>query len=400
MEKSAPHNKIQPIGSYLAEKSSDSVIPVDRALDIQTELEKKGIYLPIGRIFVESGDIDEALLEECLLNQRREILSSVSLFVSLSPDAIAELAAASKTVVLPPGEIVCRNSDNSCIYYVIASGHVKVFRQGNGKTEVQLATLGPGDGFGEIALLTDWPRSASVETVERTGLILIPGDAFEKAVFSHPEAAKACAKTLAERLAKGNVLIMEASSAGRAYRQFISQHFRRKEQMLIGNSPAVMMLLQEIEDIAGNNKPVLVRGEPGTEMLEVAELVHELKGETEGILMDMDAKAANGTNAHGPEIDDPRYEELLQSSILFGRTDNTLTFAPEKRLGLLTLTRGGVVVIQNVEHLAAGVQGQLADYLETGMFCAMGENTMLPSNARIVATSSTDLAALTEERRV
>ena len=203
----------------------------------------------------------------------------MDLFEPLTPEALADLASVSENVILPPGETIYRNSDKGDNYYVVASGSVRVFRQGNGHSEVTFASLGPGDGFGEIALLTDEPRSASVETMERTSLVRIPRDAFVKAVFSNPDAARTCARILAERLARDNVHIVEASSTGLAYRQFISEQLRRDEPMLIGNSSAVMKLLSEIEDIVGNARPVLVSGEPGTEMQDVAGLIHMLRRE-------------------------------------------------------------------------------------------------------------------------
>jgi len=390
------NDKIQPIGSYLARNQGAGIMPIDRALKIQAELEKQGIYKPLGRIVVENSGFENSFLEECLLSQRLDILREITLFEPLPDQALAELAAVLKNVILPPGEIVYRTSDKGDNYYVIASGSVRVCKQDEGDAGVTFAFRGPGEGFGEIALLTDAPHSATVETIEKTSLILIPRDVFLNAVFSHPAAARVCARVLAERLGRGYVQLVEEHSTEQAYRRFISEEMGHDEPMLIGNSAAVMKLVSEIDALSGSGKPVLVTGEPGTEMQDAASLVHEMGKDGQGLLMGMDAKSISTAGTQG---DDPFSVALSQFSMLFGRGQNALSFAPDRRLGLMTMALDGTVVIENIEYLATKVQKKLADYIEKGCFVAVGETEVLRSNARLIATSSADLAALAEGHR-
>lgn len=385
-------NKIQPIGSYLARSHGGKTMPIDQALAIQADLEKQGIYKPLGRIVVEDCGVENSFLEECLLSQRVDLLKSITLFATLPDEALTELATVLKNVILPPGEIVCKPFDKSDTYYVIASGAVKVCRQEEGDAGVTFAFRGPGEGFGEIALLKNAPHSATVETTERTSLIIIPRDAFLKAVFSHPDTARACARILAERLGRGYVQLVEEHSTEQAYRRFISEEMKQSEPMFIGNSAAVMKLVGEIDALAGNNRPVLVTGEPGAEMKDVAGLIHEMKNAGQSLIMGMDAK---NLSSAGAQANDPLVVTLSQFATLFGRGQNALDFAPDRRLGLLTMAHDGMVVIENIEYLAAKVQKKLADYIEKGCFVAVGETDVLRSNARIIATSSADLAAVT-----
>ena len=389
----ANNNTIQPIGSYLAKNQGGKVMSIDQALAIQSELEKQGIYKPLGRIVLENSGLESAFLEECLLSQRVDILKRVTLFESLPDESLTELAAVLKNVILPEGEIVYKRSEKSDTYYVVASGSVRVCREKDGDGDVTFAVRGPGEGFGEIALLTNALHSATVETIERTSLILIPRDAFINAVFSHPDAARTCASILAERLGRGYVQIVAEHSTEQAYRQFISEEMGKAEPLLIGNSAAVMKLVSEIDALAGNNKPVLVTGEPGAEMQDAAGLIHEMGNAGQGLLMGMDAK--NISSAAGHE-DDPLAVTLSQFAVLFGRAQNALSFAPDKRLGLLTMAHDGTVVIENIEYLSPRVRKQLADYIERSCFVAVGETEVLRSNARIIATTSADLAALSE----
>ncbi len=367
----------------------------DRVLNIQAELAQGGIYKTLQQIIMENCDSAGPVPEDYSVKLFEDLLGRVDLFKSLPPEALSELAAAADNVILPADDIVYSHSDKGSTYYVIAHGSVTLRRYGTEGDNITFATLGPLEGFGEVALLTDRPRTASVETIEITSLILIPKDAFLKAVFSNQTAAKTFAGILAEKILKGNHRLVEASSTNTAYVQFISEQLSRAEPMLIGNSRAILKLLSEIENIAGNNKPVLVMGEPGTEIFDVAGLIHEMGKDSENLFMSMNAKTLDFAEVHDVNRNDPLFIELIQSSTLFGRGHNALPFAPDRHLGLLTMACGGIVVIEDVEFLVPRVQELLADYIERGCFHAVGENDLLHSNARIIAASSADLSALT-----
>lgn len=375
-------------------RTSGNPLFTDKVLHIQAELARQGIYKTLKRIVIENYDLNENAPDECLRNMWEDVLSRVELFKSLPPEALSELAAVSDNIITQAGEVVYRHSDKGNAYYVIASGSVKVRKHGGGGDDITFATLGQGQGFGEVALLSDAPRSASVVAAETTSLILIPKDAFLKAVFSNPAAARTCARIIAERLLKGNQRVVEASSAKTAYRHFISEQLRRDEPLLSGNSRAVAKLVAEVQNIAGNEKPVLVVGEPGTEMLDVAGLIHDLGRSSESFFIGMDAKTVDFAEVDGVNKNDPLYIELVQSAILFGSGHNALPFSPDRRVGFFTMADGGTVVIENIECLAPRVQELLADYIEKGWFRAVGDKEMLHSDARIIATSSADLTAL------
>lgn len=391
---SSKKKAIRLIGDYLAERCAGTVLPIEQTLRQQAALERQGIYEPLGNILAEKNGIERPVLEECLLAQRADILAAVPLFETLPRDVLLEVARSVTTVVLPPGAPVYRASDVADRYFVIASGGVRVFRQEEAGAEVTVARRGQGEGFGEIALLTGKPHASCVETLERTGLIIIPSDVFLKTVFSHPPAAQTCARILAERLSSGYGRIASVSFTEQAYRQFIADQLRKEEPLFIGNSPLVMNLVKEIEALSGSDSAVLIAGEPGTEMRDVAGLLHEMSRKERGLFMGMDATSGDGADGEAAAGNEQLILELNQFGTLFGRGHNALPFAPDRRLGLLTMAAGGTVVIENVEHLTPRVQAKIADYLEGGRFAAVGEQEVLRSDARIVATTSADLAAM------
>ena len=83
------------------------------------------------------------------------------------------LAARGEWLRLGPDEVVVRQGDPADGFYVLAAGHAQVLTDGT-----STATLGAGDHFGEIALLRDVPRTATVRTTTPVRLFRIDAEAF------------------------------------------------------------------------------------------------------------------------------------------------------------------------------------------------------------------------------
>ncbi|MDH5491862.1 MAG: Crp/Fnr family transcriptional regulator [Myxococcales bacterium] len=106
----------------------------------------------------------------------------------------------------PPHEILFRDGEMGERMYVIRSGRVRIYKEAGG-SEKTLAYLGPGEFFGEMAILNNKPRTASAETVEETKLLVIDGKTFGSMVVSNSEIAVRLIRKLARRLDNANELI-------------------------------------------------------------------------------------------------------------------------------------------------------------------------------------------------
>ena len=95
-----------------------------------------------------------------------EFLKSVDLFKHLTPSEIANVADRMDSRKYKSGEVVIRQGDPGEEFFLIGRGAATVTTQHPGEPERQVAALGPGDVFGEMALLTDEPRNATVLAVE------------------------------------------------------------------------------------------------------------------------------------------------------------------------------------------------------------------------------------------
>ena len=122
------------------------------------------------------------------------LLRSMPLFAALPAPAIEGVARAIEPLELPAGTVVIRMGDEGDRFYVIADGEVEVSRDGTA-----VARLARGAGFGEIALLEDVPRTATVTALTDVRLYTIVKGPFVTAVTGHAPAAQAASALVSKR---------------------------------------------------------------------------------------------------------------------------------------------------------------------------------------------------------
>ncbi len=122
-------------------------------------------------------------------------LEAVPMFAPLTPGVLESLARSLITVPVAAGEVVLREGEDSDRFYVIDSGLVEVTQQG-----AVLRREGPGDFFGEIGLLRDVPRTATITAVNDTVLVALERDDFLAAVTGEREARSAADEVVNRRL--------------------------------------------------------------------------------------------------------------------------------------------------------------------------------------------------------
>jgi CRP/FNR family transcriptional regulator, cyclic AMP receptor protein len=128
------------------------------------------------------------------------VLKSLPMFASFSPEQLRALAplvmrrsASRATAIMREGDAV------DCLYIVI-SGRLKVMvGEADGK-ETILSILGPGEFFGEMGLIDDNPRSASVVAIEPCELLAVTRTAFRRCLVENSELAMAVMRVLVRRL--------------------------------------------------------------------------------------------------------------------------------------------------------------------------------------------------------
>ncbi|UCE31811.1 MAG: cyclic nucleotide-binding domain-containing protein [Burkholderiales bacterium] len=127
-------------------------------------------------------------------------LKRVPLFSSLSDPQLDALAAASVRRSFPKGRIICNEGEPSQSLYILLAGRAKIQRSDAEGKEVILAVIGSGEFFGEMSLIDDEPRSASVITIEPCEFMAIQKETFKSMLVQNNELAMAIMRGLVRRL--------------------------------------------------------------------------------------------------------------------------------------------------------------------------------------------------------
>jgi CRP/FNR family transcriptional regulator, cyclic AMP receptor protein len=126
-------------------------------------------------------------------------LKSIPFFSSLSDNVLFALAEKSKTIRFPKNAIIMHQGELSHSFHIILTGKVRVYVSDE-ENEYFLQTQGSGSYFGELALLTDTPRSASIKTLERTTCAVISQSDFMQWINQHIEVSPVLLQTMAEKI--------------------------------------------------------------------------------------------------------------------------------------------------------------------------------------------------------
>ncbi|MFA7667066.1 MAG: cyclic nucleotide-binding domain-containing protein [Burkholderiaceae bacterium] len=119
---------------------------------------------------------------------------------SLSEPQIEALAAGSARRSFPRGRTIVAEGEPSQSLYILLAGRAKVQRSDADGKEVILAVLGSGDWFGEMSMIDDAPRSASVVTLEACEFMSIDKNSFRALLRQSPEICMAVMRQLVTRL--------------------------------------------------------------------------------------------------------------------------------------------------------------------------------------------------------
>lgn len=139
-----------------------------------------------------------------------DTLRKVPLFANLQPKQLKSLAKWAVSRNFAPGQAIVTQGQLGLGLYCIQSGRVKITQKtGGGEREVR--EMGAGDSFGELSLLSDTPRSATVTAVEPTTCVLLDKPRFLAELRTYPDIALEILPVLVDRLLESDRRIAELS---------------------------------------------------------------------------------------------------------------------------------------------------------------------------------------------
>ena len=133
-----------------------------------------------------------------------ELLGGVPVFSTLVREDLQRIAQFAVPREFEPGEVVFREGDASDTCYVVRDGRARALRTHTDGRTLTLATFGPGDIFGELALFEDERRSATVEAIEQTGAVAVLGPDMRRLMAEHAEISSRLVIALGRRLRETN----------------------------------------------------------------------------------------------------------------------------------------------------------------------------------------------------
>ena len=198
-------------------------------------------------------------------DENKAFLKRVALFSGLTDSQIERLAAGSVRRSFPKGRTIVAEGEPSQSLYILLSGRAKVQRSDTEGKEVILAVLGPGECFGEMSLIDDAPRSASVITIESCDFMSINKESFKSMLVSSPEICMRIMKGLVKRLREADKKI-ETLALLDVYGRVARVLLDFSEQ--VGNDRIVKSKLprQEIAKMIGASREMVSRVMKGLEV--------------------------------------------------------------------------------------------------------------------------------------
>ncbi|MGG1517932.1 ABC transporter transmembrane domain-containing protein [Paenibacillus oryzisoli] len=129
-----------------------------------------------------------------------ERLARLPFFDGIAEELLGDLASLFTTEACQEGDVIVREGEQGDRCYIIVRGKVGIWKQVPGQGDVRVAVLQDGDHFGEIALLRNSPRNATVKAMGPAVLLSIRREAFDRLTAAHPQILQTLERTLADRL--------------------------------------------------------------------------------------------------------------------------------------------------------------------------------------------------------
>lgn len=173
---------------------------------------------PVVLLSLSKGEFDRLVRQYVSLGENVDygckygwLLRSMPIFDELNSQQLDWLSQQLHAESFAPGQVIFREGERGDKFYMVESGRLAVSRQINGTTTV-IDQVGPGQYVGEIALLQDRPRTATITAIEETMLLSLEAEAFHKLVAGYGHLSQTVSKAGSRRMAhleRADLLVKE-----------------------------------------------------------------------------------------------------------------------------------------------------------------------------------------------
>jgi CRP/FNR family transcriptional regulator len=190
-----------------------------------------------------------------------ELLKSVTLFEDLEEGELERFSHVAVPRSFPAGTRVFHEGDNSDACYIVREGSFRVTREHSDGRAITLATLGPGEIFGELAMLDGDKRSASAEALTDGELLALPAGDVLSLLARHPEIAMKLVAGLVRRLRAANVRLSRQSfqTVPSRVAGILAQLSREAQNGDEGGAVTIRMNQSDLAQLAGTSRESVSR---------------------------------------------------------------------------------------------------------------------------------------------
>lgn len=299
------------------------------------------------------------------------------------------LLSQSRVQRFAPGELLIEEGDPGSVVFLIVEGSVAVRMRVSDREQVVIGTRGSGDWVGEMALLDDAPRSASVTAESALQVLCIPQDVFLEVVTRSGPAAVDLLRTVNARLRESDAAQIDGmrkrnQTLTRSNRRLSRENRRLRSELderfgfesYVGSSPTAERVREAARHAAESELPVLLLGETGTGKELVARAIHAASERRDRPLV---------------AVNSALFKESLLESELFGHSRGSFTGAITHKQGLVEAADGGTLFLDEVVDMPPPIQAALLRFLALGEFRRLGETEVRHTDVRVIAATHADL---------
>jgi transcriptional regulator with AAA-type ATPase domain len=328
-------------------------------------------------------------------------LLSINIFTGFPPGTFEKIIPRIDQKTFSAGTMIIYRGDPGYSMFMILEGTVAITLKNNEGIEYTINTLGEGEVFGEMALMTGEPRSANVKALTDVCLAELYQDAFFELIVAHPKLNENFLRMLVQRRAKTTIRWQFANLEREEIIARLNSQEPPEIDFLIGKTKWTNDVNAEIKRLASVEKNILIHGERGTGKNLAARLIQFHSQAQSWAIFNLDCAnpppIQREIKAKSKEKMDALHLEIAQETALFGHSYDAGGFAKSIRRGYIELANGGAVILENIEALSARVQHLLTEYLREGTFVRKGETQHISSSVRLISTTSMSLQELKKQ---
>jgi CRP/FNR family cyclic AMP-dependent transcriptional regulator len=193
-----------------------------------------------------------------VVGERTQAIKAVPFFTQMNDQEVDLIRALAVEKSYPKNAVVLTEGEMGDALYMIESGRVKVFIGDEDGREIILKILGPGHFFGEMAMIDQQPRSASVTTLDASTFLILSHRAFEECVERAPRIANMVLRVLAQRVREadrkiGTLALMDVY--GRVASTLLELAVNRDGKLVVGER----LSQQDLANMVGASREMVNR---------------------------------------------------------------------------------------------------------------------------------------------